>query len=460
MLLVNGAEMRPLLINRGKDFILDLLNEIQVTGSTDEILRNFDDPRLLQSLVAHKIVLCGKDEEEYPMPRVAPPRDAYGRMSLYLLLSQECNLSCSYCLNGENTYRKSKKPLMDEAVSFRAIEVCLSKLAPGGELEIVFFGGEPLLNWPLAKKTITYCEESLRAAFPNVSWRYHITTNLAVLPDDFIEWVKRYKITVLCDIDGPSRLHDATRPFKGGRPSHEKIARNVRALVAEGIEVALRSTVTSHNVDSLLEVAREHKDLGGSGCAFVPVNAVTSDEDILPVDLLPDPVRFAEGLKAVIDSGLWDRTRLFPLNQYLDQIKPGVRNVVSCGVPYGTAPVVDVEGDVYPCIYLVGLSAYKIGNVIDSPDFPAESFVERMTELLHIDNVENCRECALRYICTSGCPIGTLLIAGNPAATDYTKEYTREVRCAAMRVIVENVLWGHAETAALELERLAGEQAV
>jgi len=349
---------------------------------------------------------------------------------------------------------------MTEKVAFRAVEMCLKKLAPGGELEIVFFGGEPLLNWSLVKKTILYCEEVLRKRFPDRGWRYHITTNLTIFPADFVVWVKKYRISILCDVDGPPGIHNLTRPFKNGRGSHDRIARNISRLKKEGIEVALRSTVTAHNVDCMLEVAEHHKELGGSGCAFVPVNAVTSDEEILSPQILPDPGKYARGLKAVFESGIWEVGRLFPFNQYLERIRPGARMFLPCGAPYGNTPVVDVNGDVYACIYLVGIKSYKIGNIFSEESFPKREVTAKMMELLRVDNIEECRRCGLRYVCVSGCPVGKLLIEGNPKAGEEVKRYTRKIKCAGIRATVESILWNYADAACRSLQACAREKEV
>ncbi|WP_334110834.1 radical SAM/SPASM domain-containing protein [Thermodesulfitimonas autotrophica] len=454
ILLVNGAEMRPLLVRRGGGFIRRFLADANRIGETAEILRHYQDEPLFEVLLGHRILVAEDDPEQYPPGNCGGQTGPRAGISLYLLLSQGCNLRCLYCLNGEETYRRSAGVLMPEEVAFRAVEMCLERLAPGGELEIVFFGGEPLLNWPLAKKIILYCEEVLRERFPDRGWRYHLTSNLTFLPPDLTEWVKRYRISILCDVDGPAALHDRTRPFRNGKGSHRRIAANIRRLKNEGIEVALRCTVTAYNVDHMVPVAAHHRELGGAGCAFVPVNAVTSDEEILPAVLLPDPARYAAGLKAVFESGLWEVEKLFPFNQYLSMLKPGLRTALPCGAPYGNTPVVDASGDIYACIYLVGIKAYKIGNVFAPEGFPDERVTARMMEVLRVDNIAECRRCALRYLCASGCPVGRLLIEGNPRAGAEVVKYTKEVKCAGIKAVVESLLWHCAATACQEAATL------
>jgi uncharacterized protein len=459
VMLVSGTEMRPLVINRGSEYVEELLAGIEIDGAVDSLVHGEDDATLVRSLLEHRIVLCA---EEQPRPSqtckpdpAAPPQG----MSLYLLLAQNCNQACVYCLNGEETYHRGNKLKMTEEVAFKAVEVCLDRIAPGGSLEIVFFGGEPLLNWDLAKKVITHCEDDLKSRYPDKSWRFHLTSNLTVMPPDLIEWITRHKIGVLCDVDGPPELHNKTRPFRNGKGSFAKTAKHVAALREAGIEVGLRATVTSHNVDRMVEIARTHKELGGNGSAYVPVNAVTSDEDILGESLLPDPARYARGLAELAESGVWELEQLFPFNQFLGSVVPGMRQSHACGAIWGNTPVVDVNGDIYACIYLVGLPEYRTGNVFAGDGFPNMGIVNRLLDVLDVDHIEDCAACPYRYVCASGCPVGRLSIMGNPGASESVKEYTQQVKCLAVRVMVETILWRCAERAHEELQASTSEQA-
>jgi uncharacterized protein len=101
---------------------------------------------------------------------------------------------------------------MNERVAVQAVQRHLDLLAPDGTLEIVFFGGEPLLNWPLAKKIIQICESKFKQSHGDRNWKYHFTTNLTILPKDLIDWAQRHQISFLVNIDGPEQIHNRTRP--------------------------------------------------------------------------------------------------------------------------------------------------------------------------------------------------------------------------------------------------------
>jgi uncharacterized protein len=340
---------------------------------------------------------------------------------------------------------------MTEEIAYKSVERCLDSVSPGGKLEIVFFGGEPLLNWPLAKKVITYCENNLAKRCKDKEIRYHITSNLTILPNDLIKWAKRYNITFLCDIDGPEDIHNECRPYKNGKGSHARIVKNIERLTNSGLKVALRSTITRRNQDCMLEIAKHHKELGGIGSAFVPVNPVNSDEDILPETLMPSISKMASGLAKVYKSKVWDTQDLFPFNVYATHLRDGGRSVTGCGAPYGNTPVVDVNGDVYPCIYLVGIKRFYLGNILNE-NYPDDNVFDWMMDFLHVDNMEECKECAWRYICGGGCPVGKLTVFENPMASRKTVKYCSGIRCDYTKKVIELLLWDLAREAGSSVE--------
>ncbi len=456
LLLVNSIEFRPLYIKKGRDYIKKFLEAVRGLGTVESIKKAFPaDTELLNLLMDHRIIIHAVDEKKSPdkadISFDKKARDEKIGMSLYLLLSQSCNLGCIYCLNGIKTYNKDKNLKMTEEIAYKSVERCLDSVSPGGKLEIVFFGGEPLLNWPLAKKVITYCENNLAKRCKDKEIRYHITSNLTILPNDLIKWAKRYNITFLCDIDGPEDIHNECRPYKNGKGSHARIVKNIERLTNSGLKVALRSTITRRNQDCMLEIAKHHKELGGTGSAFVPVNPVNSDEDILPETMMPSISKMASGLAKVYKSKVWDTQDLFPFNVYATHLRDGGRSVTGCGAPYGNTPVVDVNGDVYPCIYLVGIKRFYLGNILNE-NYPDDNVFDWMMDFLHVDNMEECKECAWRYICGGGCPVGKLTVFENPMASRKTVKYCSGIRCDYTKKVIELLLWDLAREAGSSVE--------
>ena len=426
LLLTNTIDHRPLYIKTGREYIKAFLKAVRELGSYDGIVKAYpQEASLLNVLLNYGIVVpLGTEKQSKPFEK-ASGESASGKkmnMSLYLLLSQSCNMSCVYCLDGARTYQTEKRLKMSKGIAFRSIERCLDDLNDGGRLEVIFFGGEPLLNWPLAKEVITHCENCLREKHKGKKRQYHFTSNLSFLPNDLIEWAKKYNISFLCDIDGPPAIHDQCRPFRNGVGTYEATAQSIQQMRAAGLKIDLRATITSLNQDYLPETTAQHKAIGGNSSAFVPVTPVNSDESILPERMLPSPEKIIKGMTDVYRSKLWKAGELFPFNQYASKLRAGSATVVGCGAAHGNVPAVNANGDVYPCIYLVGIKRFYLGNIMDA-SYPKRDLLAQLYDELQVDHLEDCRQCAWRYLCSGSCPLGRLTVSNNPLATAQVKTY-------------------------------------
>lgn len=454
LVLTDYVDLRPLYAKKGRTYIKRFLEAVSELKTRKRIMEIFPhEADLLDTLLSHGVIV----PYSFKRPKIqnyAPDGpDLHHKVStsLYLLVSQSCNMRCVYCLNGRNTYQTEKTLKMDREIATRSVERCFADIAPKGSLEIVFFGGEPMLNWSLIKETIRYCEDSLKKKHPEKEIRYHITSNMSLIPEELIEWAKRFHITFLCDIDGPREIHDACRLFKNGSPSHDRIIRNIQRLVEAGLTVDLRATVTALNQDCLPEITAHHKAIGGNSSAFIPVNPVNSDEEILSARLLPSPVKIAKGMTEIYKSGVWRAENLYPFNIYAPRLRPGGGStVLGCGLPFGNTPVVDVQGDVYPCIYLVGIRRFSMGNMMNGT-YPNEALLKRMYDRLHVDRMRECASCEWRYICGGGCPLWRLTVSDNPAVTKRITNYCRGIGCGYTRKIIEVLLWDKARESASRL---------
>jgi uncharacterized protein len=453
LLLANYHDFRPLYINKGRKYILNYLTAANDLGTYKKIIDAFPkEINLLNTLLDYGIIVPNGLATNNSQKAYLTKIDLENKrgMSLYLLISQSCNMKCVYCLNGAQTYQIDKNLMMSKEIALKSIERCLDNISFQGYLEIIFFGGEPLLNWPLAKEIISYCEAVFKEKHPDKLFKYHFTSNLSFLPNDLIEWATKYNISFLCDIDGPAKIHNLCRPFKNGSPTYNTIINNIRRLLMAGIEVDLRATVTTLNQDYLLDIAEHYKSIGVKSCAFVPVSPVNSDEDILDEKLVPSPQRIIAGLTKVYRSNVWPVEALFPFNQYLSRLCPGTKMVVGCGAPYGNTAIVDAAGDVYPCIYLVGIKRFCLGNINDE-SYPKKDLIRWMYDYLHVDHMEECQSCSWRYICGGGCPLGRLTVINNPKATDKVKRYSKQITCKYTKTILELLIWDKAQESASTL---------
>lgn len=464
-LLLNCEDVYPVYFPKGGEFICDLLQELKSLEPFSELPVDQNADELLDFFLKNKLIVPfieNKPEKENLKKDCscgnAPTRLSHSR-SVYVLLTQSCNQSCIYCLNGKETYQKKENLKMPEEIAKESIERTLESILPDGNLEVVFFGGEPLMNWSLAKSIIHFCENELKQKHPNKIIRYHLTTNLTIFPSDLIEYSLKYEITYLVNVDGPEEIHNKTRPFLSNKGTFKITKRNIQRLIDAGLDVAMRATITSFNHDNMLDIAKVHKELGGSSTAYVPLNPVDSDINILPFDLCPDPKKFSKGLLEVYHSGLWDKDKIFPFTEFKSHLTPGFSNRYGCGAPHGNTPVVTTEGKIYSCIYLVGNEKYEIGD-IKKNDFPRTEVLQRMMDIVDMENREKCIKCAYKNLCGGGCPVGLFSIADNPDTPDEVRRYESEMTCTITKTTINTLLWelAYSQKEKLELSQKNGEK--
>lgn len=442
LLLVNSYEMRPLYVKRGRSRFQRILAAAGRPCTVEELGSAFPDEAALIGLLRDYHILVDTSSVEraegFDAANVQP--GGKDRVTLYLLLGEYCNLACVYCLNGSRTYDKISHAAMSEEIAWRSIEMCLGQLRPGGVVEVAFFGGEPLLHWDLVKRTILHCENTLKPVHPDKKIHYNLTSNLTIKPPDFVEWVKRYDITMVCEVDGPPEIHNRYRPDRGGGGSHAPAARTIGELVRAGVKITLRATITAGNDACLEAVAAHHAELGAAASLFVPVRPINSDEEFFPDEILPNPDNVIAAALKLRRTGKGSKRNLFPFNDFMAEIHPGERQLFACGAPLGATFVVRPQGEVYPCIYLVGQKRYRIGNVATGAlDFRR---LDDMRTALHVDNREDCRVCAWRYACGGGCPVLYLARQNNGAAKNpKVLEYCHAITCDLSRAIIADMFW-------------------
>lgn len=442
-ILFNARHANPAYFARGGREVLSALEALRRGGPMETPPPELCPPELFEFLRAHALLVPAEEAPAASCPGCAHSNcagSAPSQRSLYLLLSQSCNQACIYCYNGRETYHSEQPVMMTPEIAFQAVERNLAGLAPNGRLEIAFFGGEPLLNWRLARAIVDHCERSLKPAYPDKEIRYGMTTNLTFLPHDLIPLAREHRISFLVGVDGPPDVHDRTRAFRRGRPSLATTVANVRRLLEAGLQVSLRATVTAFNHERMLEVSTLHKEIGGEGSAFVPLNAVDSDGRVFPPEWCASPDVFAAGLREVFHARLWPVERLYPFNEMAGRLVPGYRNTHACGAPYGNTPVVATNGKIFSCIYLVNQPQFEIGDVRGG-EYPKAEVVKRMLDAVDIDRRPRCQGCGFRYLCGGGCPVGLFSIAANPNASAFVRDYTERMACAMAKPVFEELMW-------------------
>lgn len=351
--------------------------------------------------------------------------------ALCLHVAHDCNLRCEYCFASTGDFG-SGRSIMSPATAEKAVDYLLSRCGPRRNLEIDFFGGEPLMAFDTVKHTVKYARE--RA--PNKNFRFTITTNGLILDDEAIAYINREMDNVVLSLDGRREINDAARKTVGGRGCYDLIVPRYKALVSsrEG-DYFIRGTYTSRNLD----FAEDVRQIASEGFRNISVE---------PVVLSPGhKLAIGEGHLAEIcaeyEKITYDLSRgedagysFFHFNVDLEQGPCVYKRLRGCGAGYEYAAV-SPEGDVYPCHQFVGKDGYKMGNVFDgsfdgatSSKFSARSIYSN----------KDCSACWAKYYCSGGCAASNLTVNGSPDIQDSIgcELERKRLECAIYLKVLEN----------------------
>ena len=299
-------------------------------------------------------------------------------------------------------------------------------------MEVVFFGGEPLLNQQAIFKIVDYIENELKAKHTNIRFHYHITTNLTILNQKLIDIFKRYKFTILTDVDGRRNEHDITRPFVSGKSSYNITINNIQKLINNGIHVSVRCTVTSVNVHNLSQIYEDFKSKGFLFQSYPMLMPADSDCNLVNPKLFPDEAPYVSFVRDKLIDSLREKIYLAPISDVVEQVIFLNTQHFGCGMPMGFTAVVDAKGLVYPCIYLVGNEKYKLGSIFNDNPF------DFSYPHLNVDDIKYCHDCKLRYMCGGGCPLSEVLVKD---ISNEALDYFHRISCSLAWASFEEACW-------------------
>jgi len=321
--------------------------------------------------------------------------------TLILHVTEACNLRCTYCYQAETAERQEagQQQAMSREVAQQAVEFLFEHSGPLEELVIVFFGGEPLLNFEAIRFVVDLATEKGKEAGKRVS--FALTTNGTVLTDEIVRFLDEKNIGVTVSMDGYQAVHDRYRRFPDGRPSYEIILPKVKGLLERphSRPVVARVTV-AEQAGRVREILRHLIGLGFLEAGFAPVTTGHSDfqlDDAAMDHLLEEFKGLAtEFVEAAREGRFLGFSNLIDLLVSLHQ---GEVMNYPCGAGLGLFSV-GPEGRLYLCQRFTGQDDFCMGDVFDG--FNRERLA-RFRQEAEISNKEACKECWARTTCTGGC---------------------------------------------------------
>lgn len=318
--------------------------------------------------------------------------------SMCLHISHDCNMRCRYCFADGGDYKRARG-LMSYECGCRAIDFLLEKSKGIKNLELDFFGGEPLLNFDVVKKLVAYGREKEKEYGKNI--RFTITTNGVLLDDESIAFINEHMSNAVLSIDGRREVNDYMRPLANGCGTYDKILPLYKKLTKDRtMDWYVRGTYTRRNLDFVNDVLC----LADEGFANISVEPVVlPDESEFAIRREDLPTIYAEYDKLAEEMIKREKEgRGFTFFHFMIDLDAGpcvYKRTKGCGC--GSEYVaVTPKGDIYPCHQFVEHTEMKLGNIFDDT-FNGE-IASEFAECNILTN-EKCKECWARYFCGGGC---------------------------------------------------------
>ena len=346
--------------------------------------------------------------------------------ALCLHIAHDCNLACRYCFAEEGEYH-GRRALMSYEVGKKALDFLIANSGKRRNLEVDFFGGEPLMNWQVVKDLVAYGREQEK--IHDKHFRFTVTTNGVLLNDEIQEFVNKEMDNVVLSLDGRKEINDQMRPFRNGTGSYDLIVPKFQKLAESRNQEKyyIRGTFTRNNLDFSNDIMH-FADLGFKQMSIEPVVGDESDPYAIREEDLPKIMEEYDKLaKMMIERE--KEGKGFNFFHFMIDLNGGpcvAKRLSGCGS--GTEYLaVTPWGDLYPCHQFVGQEEFLMGNVDDGIVKPeiADDF-----RSCNVYSKDKCRNCFAKFYCSGGCMANSYNFHG-------TIHDTYEIGCEMQRKRVE-----------------------
>ena len=351
--------------------------------------------------------------------------------ALCLHIAHECNLRCVYCFAGQGNYSETDRGLMPASVGKAALDFLIENSGVRRNLEVDFFGGEPMLNFDVVKEIVAHGRAREVAA--GKKFRFTLTTNGAFLDDENIAYINENFDNVVLSLDGRREVNDRMRPFAGGAGSYDTILPKIRALAeARNHEnYYVRGTYTRLNPDFAADVAHL-ADAGFKNISVEPVVAPQSEDFAIREEDLPalfaEYERLADELLSRENSGCG--VLFFHFEMDITGGPCIAKRVTGCGAGSEYLAVTP-SGKLYPCHQFVGDEKFCVGDVQSGL---RENELTRSFAACHVFSKAECTNCWAKFYCSGGCHATAYYANGTIRQPD-------KISCELMKKRIECALY-------------------
>lgn len=330
--------------------------------------------------------------------------------ALCLHITHDCNLACKYCFAEEGEYHTGKRELMSFEVGKQALDFLVANSGSRRNLEVDFFGGEPLMNWQVVKDLVNYGRSIEKEH--NKNFRFTLTTNGVLLNDEIQEFANKEMANVVLSCDGRPEIHDKMRPFRGGQASYDKIMPKFKKLAdSRGQDkYYIRGTFTRNNLDFSKDVIHLANE-GFKQISVEPVVAKETDDYAIREEDLPKLFAEYDALAAEM-MRRQNTDEDFNFFHFMIDLEGGpcvYKRLSGCGS--GTEYMaVTPTGELYPCHQFVGNTDFCLGDV-----WTGVKKKDVVNEFKHCNVYakDKCRDCFARFYCSGGCAANAYNFTGS-----------------------------------------------
>jgi len=430
--------------------------EMYPIKSSDEIVSELlEKYRDREDVTEEELRLCIEDVESLVKAKKLYTEDNFESMAgtfkersgnvvkaLCLHVAHTCNLNCSYCFASQGKYH-GERAMMSYEVGKRALDFLIENSGTRRNLEVDFFGGEPLMNWDVVKDLVKYARSVENEH--NKNFRFTLTTNGMLIDEDVIEFANKEMSNVVLSLDGRKEIHDLTRVDYAGNGSYDRIVPKFKELVDSrgGQGYYMRGTFTHANPDFTKDVFHM-ADLGFTELSMEPVVSAPDD----PMALTPEDLEVVKEQYEILAKEMIKREREgrgFTFYHYMIDLTAGpciYKRISGCGS--GTEYMaVTPWGDLYPCHQFVGEEEYKLGDIWNGV---TNNLLREEFRSCNAYAREDCKDCWAKLYCSGGCAAnayhatGTIRGVYKPGCELFKKR----IECAIMIKVAEDAAKGEA----------------
>ncbi|MDD6033930.1 MAG: thioether cross-link-forming SCIFF peptide maturase, partial [Oscillospiraceae bacterium] len=335
----------------------EILDRLSGEFTREELLDAYEE---LYGMYKDGLLFSEDDYAQFADRMVSSPVKA-----MCLHIAHDCNLRCKYCFASTGEYG-GRRQLMSFETGKRAIDFLISHSGNRRNLELDFFGGEPLMNFEVVKQVVAYAREQEKLHGKN--FRFTITTNGMLLTDDKIDFINQEMSNVVLSLDGRKEVNDYFRPCVNGSGSYDIIVPKFQRLVEKrhGQQYYVRGTFTKRNLDFSKDVLHFYDDLGFDQMSIEPVVTDPTLDYALTEEDLPaiyaEYERLAQKVIEYRKAGKFFNFFHFMID--LDQGPCAIKRLRGCGCGNEYVAITP-DGDIYPCHQFVGMEEWKMGSLYD-----------------------------------------------------------------------------------------------